>query len=59
MIDSTNVPLMRCRSSHFRGYRSGESDSPKTFEFSAQKSGVKKRTRIRDEAGWGSDLTVV
>jgi hypothetical protein len=45
---------MLSRSSHF----GGASDSHKTFEFSARKSGVKKRARIRDEPGRGSHLTV-
>ncbi len=49
---------MRCRSSHFGGHRSGKSDSHKTFEFSGRKPGIKKRTKIRDESGRGSHLTV-
>jgi outer membrane protein TolC len=49
---------MRSPSSHFGGHRSGESDSHKTFEFSARKSCVKKRTRIQDDPGRGSHLTV-
>ena len=40
------VPLMRCLWSHFGGHRSGESDSHKTFEFSARKSCVEKRMRL-------------
>jgi hypothetical protein len=52
------VPLMRCRSSRFGGHRSGESDFHKTFELSARKWCVTKRTRIRDEPGRGSHLTV-
>jgi hypothetical protein len=53
------VPLMRCCSSHFGGHRSCETDSRKTLEFSARKSSVKKRMRIRDEASGGSRQTVV
>jgi hypothetical protein len=40
---SKNVRLMRCPSTQFRGHHSVESDSRKTFEFSARKSCVKKR----------------
>jgi hypothetical protein len=53
-----NVRLLRCLSTQLRGHRSGESDSQKTFEFSARKSCVKKRMRIRDEARGGSRQTV-
>jgi hypothetical protein len=57
--EAENVPLMRCRSSRFGGHHSVESDSHKTFEFSARKSRLKKRMRIRDEASGGSHQTVV
>ena len=53
------VRLMRCLSSHFGGHRSVESDSHKTSEFSARKSCVKKRMRIRDEPSGGSHQSVV
>src|SRR6266702_7894602 len=45
-------------SSDVGGYRSVERDSQKTFEFSALKSCVKKRMRIRDEPNGGSHQTV-
>jgi hypothetical protein len=51
---SENVRLMRCPSTQFRGHRSVESDSHKTFEFSARKSCVTKRMRIRGESSRGS-----
>jgi hypothetical protein len=44
-------------SRQLRGHRSVESDSHKTFEFSARKSCVKKRMRIRDEPSGGSHQT--
>ena len=53
------VGLMRCLSCQLDGHRSGERDSHKTCEFSARKSCVKKRMRIRDEPSGGSHQTVV
>jgi hypothetical protein len=53
------VPLMRCLASHLGGHRSVQSDSHKTFEFSAPKSCVEKRMRIRDVPSRGSRQTVV
>ena len=53
------VRLMRGLSSHLSGHRPVEGNSHKTYEFSARKSGVEKRMRIRDEPSGGSRQTVV
>jgi hypothetical protein len=49
---------MRCLSSQFSGHRSVESDSHKTYEFSAPESYVEKRMRILDEPSGRSHQTV-
>jgi hypothetical protein len=53
------IPLMRCLSNQFGCQRPFESDSHKTCGFSAPKSRVEKRMRIRDEPSGGSHQRVV